>query len=133
MARLTVCTRLLLLLACCRAVPGPEHTAINGTEHAAEYEEYLAEYAEYSGYGDGEEDGEYSQYSDADYESVYDSIRNEIPELLTQVPCDVTNTKKNYLSSSVFKNVYWLKKYICGRLSGSTGRTTSTTTCRARR
>ena len=97
MARLTVCTRLLLLLACCRAGPGPEHTAINGTEHPAEYEEYLAEYTEYSGYGDGEEDGEYSQYSDADYESVYDSIRNEIPELLTQVPCDVTNTKKNYL------------------------------------
>ena len=81
MARLTVCTRLLLLLSCCRAGPGPEHTAHNGTEHAAEY----SEYAEYSGYGDGEEEGEYSQYSDADYESVYDSIRNEIPELLTQV------------------------------------------------
>ena len=93
MARLTVCTRLLLLLSCCRAGPGPEHTDTNGTEHPAEYEEYLAEYTEYSGYGDGEEDGEYSQYSDADYESVYDSIRNEIPELLTQVPCDVTNTK----------------------------------------
>ena len=100
MARLTVCTRLLLLLSCCRAGPGPEHTAHNGTEHE-EYAEYLAEYAEYSGYGDGEEEGEYSQYSDADYESVYDSIRNEIPELLTQVPSikyDVTttkNTKKN--------------------------------------
>ena len=101
MARVTVCTRLLLLLSCCRAGPGPEHTPHNGTEHG-EYAEYLAEYtAEYSGYGDGEEEGEYSQYSDADYESVYDSIRNEIPELLTQVPSikyDVTttkNTKKN--------------------------------------
>ena len=116
MARLTVCTRLLLLLSCCRAGPGPEHTAHNGTEHGeyAEYHEeyhaeYLAEYAEYSGYGDGEEEGEYSQYSDADYESVYDSIRNEIPELLTQVPSikhDVTTTKiQRKIFSSDFKNI----------------------------
>ena len=108
MARLTVCTRLLLLLACCRAGPGPEHTAINGTEHPAEYEEYLAEYAEYSGYGDGEEDGEYSQYSDADYESVYDSIRNEIPELLTQVPpgkYNVTTKIQRKIYISDFKNI----------------------------
>ena len=42
-------------------------------------------------------------------------------------------TRKIKIFSSVFKNIYWLKKYICGRLSGSTGRTTSTTTCRARR